>query len=304
MPRNTRLGMAILIGLMALVVTATALAEQLRVVGFNVESGGARPEVVATLVAATPEVDLWGFSEVQDPTWGVVFEQAAEQGTRANFLRVLGTTGGADRLLILYNADRLDLLQQVELHDINPQGRVRAPLVGHFRLKTTGQEFLFQVNHLYRSRADQRHLQAQLLHRWARQQTLPVIAVGDYNFDWSVTNGDTNHDAGYDHLTADGVFVWVRPARLLRTQCGFDSVLDFVFVAGVAQRWPATAAILAAEPSYCPDTPTTSDHRPVMATFDLAPPRPVVSRAALLQHLQRLEAELGALRGLVEQLPE
>jgi endonuclease/exonuclease/phosphatase family metal-dependent hydrolase len=276
MPRHTRLQMALLVGL---VLTATALAEQLRVVGFNVESGGARPEGVATLVATTPGVNLWGFSEVQDDTWGMAFEQAAEQGTRADVLRVLGTTGGADRLLILSNAERLDLLQHVELHDINPQGRVRAPLVGYFRLKVTGQECLFQGNHLYRSRADQRHLQAQLLNRWARQHTLPVIALGDFNFDWSVTNGDTNHDAGYDHLTADGVFVWVRPARLLRTQCGFDSVLDCVCVAGLAQRWPARAESLAAEPSYCPDTPTTSDHRPVMATFEFAPPCPPVSRA-------------------------
>lgn len=82
MPRTIRLGMAILGGLVALVLTATALAEPLRVVGFHVESGDARP----------PDVDLWCFSEVQDDTWGVVFAQAVEQGTRADFLRVLGTT--------------------------------------------------------------------------------------------------------------------------------------------------------------------------------------------------------------------
>lgn len=207
MQSRARSVMAMLMWLVMLVVTTAAWAEQLRGVGFNVESGGARPEVVATLIAATPGVDLWGFSEVQNEAWGIAFEQATEQGTRADFLRLLGTTGGADRLLIVYNAERLDLLQQFELHDINPQGRVRAPLVGHFRLKTTGQEFLFQVNHLYRSRADQRHLQAQLLNRWARQQPLPVIAVGDYNFDWNVTNGEASHDAGYDHLTAEGIFV-------------------------------------------------------------------------------------------------
>jgi endonuclease/exonuclease/phosphatase family metal-dependent hydrolase len=234
MRSRKRLVMAILVGLIALVVVTAVTAERLRVVGFNVESGGARPEVVATLITATPGVDLWGFSEVQNDTWAMVFEQAAEQGTQADFLRLLGTTGGADRLALLYNADRLELLRQFELHDINPEGRVRAPLVGHFRLRTTGQEFLFQVNHLYRSRADQRHRQAQLLNTWARQQVLPVIAVGDYNFDWSVTNGEANHDAGYDRLTADGIFVWVRPTRLLRTQCSFDSVLDFVFIAGAA----------------------------------------------------------------------
>jgi len=32
------------------------------------------------------------------------------------------------------------------------------------------------------------------------------IAVGDYNFDWDVTNGESMHDQGCDLLTADGVF--------------------------------------------------------------------------------------------------
>jgi hypothetical protein len=45
---------------------------------------------------------------------------------------------------------------------------------------------------------------------------------------------DTVHDRGYDLLTAEGVFAWGRPPLLIRTQCSFDSVLDFVFVAGVA----------------------------------------------------------------------
>jgi hypothetical protein len=35
-----------------------------------------------------------------------------------------------------------------------------------------------------------------MLNGWARIQTLPVIAVGDYNFDWSVTNGEAGHERG------------------------------------------------------------------------------------------------------------
>jgi hypothetical protein len=169
-------------------------AQALRVVGFNVESGGARPDVVDDLVRAAQGVDLWGFSEVQDDTWGMLFEQPAEDGEAADFQRILGITGGGDRLLIVYNGDRLDLVRQFELTDINIKGRVRAPLVAHFRLKPAGSEFLFMVNHLYRSNAEGRHEQARLLNAWAREQTIPVIAVGDYNFDWGVTNGETMHD--------------------------------------------------------------------------------------------------------------
>jgi endonuclease/exonuclease/phosphatase family metal-dependent hydrolase len=186
--------------------TGAGWGQTLRVVGFNVESGGARPDVVDDLVRAAQGVDLWGFSEVQDDAWGMLFEQAAEDGEAADFQRILGTTGGGDRLLIVYNGDRLDLVRQFELTDINIKGRVRAPLVAHFRLKPAGSEFLFMVNHFYRSNAEGRHEQARLLNAWARQQTLPVIAVGDYNFDWDVTNGETMHDQGYDLLTAEGVF--------------------------------------------------------------------------------------------------
>jgi hypothetical protein len=105
----------------------------------------------------------------------MLFEQATEDGEAADFQRILGNTGGGDRLLIVYNGDRLDLVSQVELTDINIEGRVRAPLVAHFRLKPAGPELLFMVNHLYRGNAEGRHEQARLLNAWARGQTIPVI---------------------------------------------------------------------------------------------------------------------------------
>ncbi len=77
------------------------------------------------------------------------------------------------------------------------------------------------------------------------------MAVGDYNFDWQVNGGDTDHDAGFDALTEDNIFVWIRPATLIRTQCSaHDSVLDFVFVAGPAREWGPRAR------SWRPSRPT------------------------------------------------
>jgi endonuclease/exonuclease/phosphatase family metal-dependent hydrolase len=276
----------------------------LRVVRFNVESGGARPDVVDDLIAEAQGVDLWGFSEVQDASWATTFAQAAAQGETGAFTPILGTTGGGDRLMIVYHRDRFDLVCQFELTDINSGGNVRAPLVAHLRLKPDGPELLFMVNHLYRSNTERRHEQARLLNAWARQQTLPVIAVGDYNFDGDVRNGDTAHDPGYDLLTGDGVFAWVRPPQLVRTQCSFDSVLDFVFVAGAAQRWRASAEILAAEESYCPSDQSRSDHRPVLARFQLSDDGQPSPRQLLLARIQRMEADLSALRGVVEQMPQ
>ncbi|MFH1416850.1 MAG: endonuclease/exonuclease/phosphatase family protein [Planctomycetota bacterium] len=304
-----------------------SFATELTVVGYNVESGGAQAAVVAERIAAIDGCDLWGFSEVQNESWARTFEEAAAvgEGDNADFDYLLGSTGGADKLAIVYDRNRFELIEQFEVNEINVGGRVRAPLVARLRDGHSGQEFFFMVNHLYRSKASQRRLQATLLNRWAQSQALPIIAVGDYNFDWSVPNGDADHDEGFDELVGGDVFAWIRPPEpLVRSQCStqYNSVLDFVFVAGAAQAWNGVSEIVVAE-GDCPDDNTTSDHRPVRATFDIPLPsttqpsnstrpssssQPTTSsadvRQALLDRIQRLEAELAELRRLVEQLPD
>jgi hypothetical protein len=186
---------------------------------------------------------------------------AAEDGEGADFMQLLGTTGGGDRLLIVYDAERFELVQQFELAHINIAGRVRAPLVAHLKVKATGQEFLFTVNHLYRSNSEARHEQARLLNVWAGEQTLPIIAVGDYNYDWDVVQSETQHDRGFDEMTRDAVLVWIRPPMLVATQCSrqFNSVLDFVFAANGAKAWNGVSEILERQPDYCPSTHATSE---------------------------------------------
>lgn len=248
----------------------TMAGEKLTVVSYNVESGDADPAVVGVRVADFLGVDIWGFSEVKDATWATTFEAAAAVGESAAFRSVLGTTGREDRLLIVYNDTRLQMIEHFELHRINSLRNVRSSLVARLRLRSTGQEFLFMVNHLWRGSERGRHKQAQKLNDWARGQSLPVIAVGDYNFDWDVTDGDSDHDEGYDLMTDDGVFQWTRPAQLhpSQTNPSFQSVLDFVFTAGAAQAWPARSEIIV-QPGDAPDNAQISDHRPLKAEFDL-----------------------------------
>jgi endonuclease/exonuclease/phosphatase family metal-dependent hydrolase len=157
-----------------------------------------------------------------------------------------------------------------ELGSVNVGGTVRAPLVGHLTHRASGLRLLFVVNHLWRTDEPARHEQARLLNAWGADQVEPVVMVGDYNLDWNVETGQ--HDRGYDELTADGVFEWVRPATLIETQCsGFDSVLDFVFVGGAARDWTASSEILRPSPEYCSRQfeETFSDHRPVRASFSV-----------------------------------
>ncbi len=285
--------------------SGAALGQEVIVVGFNTESGDADPDVVADVIEVLDGVDLWGFSEVRNNSWASIFTEAAAEGEGASFAMILGSTGGADRLLIVYNDDLLDLVRYFELEHINIGGHVRAPLVGEFTVTETGASFYFMVNHLYRSNEEARHQQAELLNDWADEQTLPVIAVGDYNFDWDVGDGENDHDAGYDNMVEDGVFAWIRPAVLVKTQCSprFDSVLDFVFVSGNAQNWSGTSEILRREASYCNDTDETSDHRPVWASFNLGG-QPESWKTQLLRRIEEIETTLEELRDAIEALDD
>lgn len=285
--------------------SAFAAAQQLTVASWNVESGGSDDEVVRSRIARFQGVDLWGLSEVASPASAAAFELGAEDGEGADFQRVVGTTGGGDRLAIIFNAGRFRLVRSQELTHIN-QGNHRAPLVAEFEERATNRRFLFMVNHLARANNALRHRQAQQLNEWVRSQTLPVVAVGDYNFDWEVRGGDTNHDRGYDNMTAGGAWSWVRPAALVKSQCSpqFDSVLDFIFVNAAAQAWAGSSEILV-EPNDCDPSPETSDHRPVVGRFNAAG---VVgggrmTREQLLRRIEEIERQLQQLKEAVRQMP-
>ncbi len=313
MPNRTirRLTLVALAALVVLAQAGQAFAQSLTVAGFNVESGAANPRVIAEQIGPLRDIDLWGFSEVKDAGEGRLLAAGASDGESGTFESILGSTGGQDRLLIVYNNDRLDLVQSGEISELNIGGNVRAPLWAQFRLKPSGPEFIFMVNHLYRGNTAGRHAQAQGLNDWARARTVPVIATGDYNFDWHFQTGDTNHDRGFDLMTAGGAFQWVRPpAPLIPTNCSsHKSVLDFVFVAGAARDWQGKAEILFPESSYCPDTASTSDHRPVLARFKVGEGEGgeesddfAARKQEILQKIQTLEQELATLKALVEGL--
>ena len=123
---------------LALVVAQAVRAETIRVVGFHVESGGADAGTIADQVRSLGSVDSWGFSEVQSFGWAMQFKTAAIDGTGLPYRFIFGTTDGGDRLVLLYNPGKLEELGSEELNDINPLGRVRAPLVAHFRIKGWG----------------------------------------------------------------------------------------------------------------------------------------------------------------------
>lgn len=290
-----------------------------RVIGWNMESGESSSAFLRGQVRDKNGVDVWGFSEVANAAALSDFERGAEEDEGSDFRSILGTTGGGDRLAIVYDSARLELKDQQELTAI-ALGRFRAPLVAHFKGRQTGFEFLFMVNHLARGDASARLEQAELLNDWAQEQDLPVIAVGDYNFDYHVTFGDGgDRDEGFDAFVEDGAFIWVRPERLRTTQANprYNTVLDFVFVANPPSGWTGASTILSrdgdqevADNAPFPDSNSQTDHRPVDAVFagviadddrdehDEDDSEPI-DRDKLIQRLDELQRSLEEIRELV-----
>ena len=56
--------------------------------------------------------------------------------------------------------------------------------MARLRDKQSGVKFLLVLNHLARGDAELRQEQAKALRLWAADQELPIISIGDYNFDF------------------------------------------------------------------------------------------------------------------------
>ncbi|MCP4480861.1 MAG: endonuclease/exonuclease/phosphatase, partial [Planctomycetaceae bacterium] len=168
------------------------------------------------------------------------------------------------------------LVRHFEIKEINILNRYRAPLVAHLKDRANGTEFLVMVNHLARGKAEIRQKQATMLVDWARDQTLPVFALGDYNFDFVFKTRKGN--PAFSNMLKDNIWRWVEPVELIDTNWydnprnpdGIDdypgSILDFAFVAGSAKNWKSTCRVLVREGDF-PDDKTTSDHRPFEMTI-------------------------------------
>jgi len=239
---------------------------RIKILSWNVQSGGNNSTTIAQTLSDFEGFDIIGLSEVNQAnaaTYATALEagEGAGDNATANFDHVLGTTGGGDRLVIVWDAKRFNQVgNTIELTAMATGGH-RAPLA--VRLSRIGgtEEFIFMVNHLARVNFALRQTQAQDLVNWATQQTVPVINVGDFNFDYSI-DGATGNPA-FAIFMANATWEWIRPEELYQTQLSprFHSVLDFVFVSGRPQNWTMNSKILHLD--QLTDSASDSDHRPI-----------------------------------------
>ena len=233
---------------------------------WNVESEGSDPKVIAKQLSEANRYDVYGLCEV--------LPESIELYTDAlggDYRTIASRSGFNDRLQIIYNTKKFELLERLELKEINFEYRYRSPLVAHLRDKATRQQIMVINNHLARGRKEVRTRQAEQLVEWARNQSVPVIAIGDYNFDYVFRTRKGND--GFNAMLRDSIWKWVEPVELIDTNWfdnpknpdGHDdyegSMLDFAFVAGAATEWKSECRIIM-RPGDFPDDDKTSDHRP------------------------------------------
>ncbi|WP_413166192.1 endonuclease/exonuclease/phosphatase family protein [Capilliphycus salinus ALCB114379] len=269
-------GLILLVIFVAIAPAFPASAEHLSIISYNVESDDLEdtdPRLVAQEMEDIAGADLWGLSEVADRAAADIFTRAvAFPGS--DFESIFGTTGTLDKLQIIYNQNKLELQDSEELDNI---GGSRSPLVARFKFLPTGQEFLFTVNHFNRGSETKRNQQAENLRNWAQGQSLPVIAVGDYNFDFDLETKKGNR--AFDIFLQKDVMTWIKPNCLKTNSCpptgtqcdpNYSSILDYVFVSQLAKNWPCESDVLFVQKPVCQqEKQGFSDHYPLTANFSI-----------------------------------
>lgn len=247
----------------------------LSVLAWNVESGGNDPDVIAAQLKDLTGYDIYCLSEVHADNFGK-YTNALPTG----FVSVNSSLGGGDRLQIIFNSNRFELLQQKELHDHGEyklnNGNHRSPLFVRLKDRGSSIEFIVMTNHLARRNAELRKQQAVGMREWARDQNVAVINIGDFNMDFDFRTQQGN--SAFPEMIRDNIWSWVKPVEFIDTNWSDpdgdgkdnypDSMLDFAFVAGPAKDWNPECRAIVREGDF-PDDDTTSDHRPIELTLTL-----------------------------------
>lgn len=254
----------------------TAAVAEFTALSWNVESGGADPAVVARQLGELPAATIFALQEVDGDDIGR-YGNAIRQAHGKSYRYFASWTGSSDRLVVAFDESKLRLMEWRELfrfgqHEMN-DWRHRSPLVSLFEERATGARFFFVTVHLARGDAKLRTSQAAGLEAWASNTDSPMIAAGDFNFDYKFANRRGN--AALAAMARSGVWQWAKPNKLVDTNWADsdgdgidnypDSCLDFAFYAGLPDGWQIASEVIV-RPGDFPDDERTSDHRPIFVT--------------------------------------
>ncbi|WP_436715073.1 endonuclease/exonuclease/phosphatase family protein [Roseiconus lacunae] len=179
----------------------SVIAEEIKVLSWNVESNRPNNQTndPTTIAERLTEIqngqgpyDLIALTEVAEPNAGTYESVIEVDGI--DYEAYTTDSGGTDRMMLLFRKNRFTATSgPTELEDDGRSGggvefrggSARRPTVVTLKDGSNQDlEFMFMVNHLTRGNASNRQEQARGLREWALQQDLPIVAAGDYNFDY------------------------------------------------------------------------------------------------------------------------
>ena len=238
--------------------------QQYKILAWNVElDGGADPNVIARQMKDFEDYGIIALMETTPEAFEVVKKSIKHKGA-------LSKSGRRIRLAILWDDAKFSIENFKELDDLNEDMKYRSPWTMLVKDLATGRSFHLVTVHLARGWEGMRQRQARGIRDWAREKSLPVVAIGDFNFDYVFA--DEKGNEAFNQFLEDGIMKWVRPEELIDTNWydpekdGVDnypgSMLDFAFVAGPAKDWSPTCRVIVRDGDF-PDDKKTSDHRPI-----------------------------------------
>lgn len=185
-----------LVTALLLTISQLSFAQPIRAIGYNIE-GGYKPDAsIGTIVNNMNKLghsDLWAFSEATIDWVPTLTKSAGKNYQSFATSNAISTT---DSLVIIVNTDRFDVIDHKELFDVQVKRYSRPTLVTILKDKVTGKNFFFMVNHLDRGDAIARHKQALILNQYIKSIDMPLVAMGDYNFDWDLNSTTPSYDLG------------------------------------------------------------------------------------------------------------
>ena len=246
--------------------------DQFTMVSWNVGSQAPDPHAVAARITELDGVALWGFCGVRNERWARLFQGAVEENERHEMIRILSPTRGGDRSLLLYDPRQFEATRLFELgwKDeawYRPDVILQQYVVVRLSHRATRQEFLLMINCLH---PDWTAQQAETICRWARGQSLPIIAAGTYYFQYNLAPQPLRCDGQLGFLAlSNGPFHWIRPKNLVRTyDSPFDTIEDFIFVAHATGRLFGRSRVLVRPDEFAGREPI-GEHRPIVSTFEI-----------------------------------
>lgn len=309
--------------LVAMMIAAVASAEEYKGIFWNLHSGDSDANTIASQMAAKGPIDFWGLSEVQNQSFLNTLTSRIRSTTNINYeAKLSDDPNNADKLAIIYNADRLTPEPYSGTHPVDQIGddffeveTVRLssglrPSLGIQLKDENGQSVVVLVNHFKASPGGsneaKRKKQAEATDVFVTMTPgIPVIIGGDHNM----------------ALQAGGTGLTEPAFGILDQQCDYleptnasvagtfrnGRVLDSVWVANDLAAYESEVTILnregniAASTRTFSDTDDDTDHRPLLMTIESDPD---IRIEALEEDIEILEDTLARMKRTLDALKD